>query len=167
MRGIVQCIHIYAQNHAGEFPPDLEALVAAGYGINKNMACPRTGRCYFLIPGAMGGEDANAPVLLEPPDSHSGGAHVAFADGRVILLASDEYARAAGGHLKTSKFLTSAEFDRKVNERLGLFRHRGQPSTALSSQPSSTRTATRPARAKRRFIWEDGRWSGEGEGSSP
>jgi len=150
MRCIIQGFQIYARENGGRFPPDLETLCSTGFGMNKNMACPTTGRCYLPIPDAMSSTDPNAPVLLESPNSHPGGSHVAFADGRVVLLRPDEYARVAGKRLKTSKFVTLREFDREVNERIGLFRRKGHASTGPSSRQAPTSSTAPPARATSR-----------------
>lgn len=94
MRGIVQGLIIYADNHEGQFPerdrwPD--DLIDEGY-INPEMLSPPLGGTYTLVtmPRDL---DASQMVLYENPDHFDTGVNVVFADTSAQHLPHAEFER--------------------------------------------------------------------------
>ncbi len=94
-RAIVTACLIYASNHDGAFPPDLQKLVDEGAIGAKVMRSPRDDRehiSYIYIPGLRNDSPPDTIVLYENPDI-GGGSAVGFADGHAEWMETAELKR--------------------------------------------------------------------------
>jgi competence protein ComGC len=93
LQGIAMGVEMYRTDHDGASPPDLNALVEAGWVSPDSLHCPsgRTKRgAYFYLPP---GDDA-APTTLVACDrkgSHADGRNAASLDGTVQWLTEQEF----------------------------------------------------------------------------
>ncbi len=94
MRGIVQGLIMYAQNHDEQFPPRdhwPQALIDADY-INPEVLTPPLGGEYTLVtmPRDL---DPSLLVLYENPEHFETGVNAVFADTSIQHLPHDEFHR--------------------------------------------------------------------------
>ena len=115
LRQIAQGVQIYANDHRGQFPPTVEALLVEGdltsdvfvcYATNDTRADGPTTRAIadqFAMPGHMSyvytgrGLDVRSPptavLAYEPPANHQTGGGVMFSDGHAEWLEATRLTR--------------------------------------------------------------------------
>jgi len=96
LKGIGTCCHIYAADHDGQFPQDLQTLLADGCITEKQLKSPKHKRgrpCYIYIAGQNADTSDPGNVLAhERRDLNRGeGVNVLFVDGRVEFLKMDAF----------------------------------------------------------------------------
>lgn len=95
LQAIGNACHIYANEHDGRFPADLDVLIREGAIAEGNLRCPsaaRNVRAYILIPAVPNDSNVRNVLAYESPDNHAGeGVSVLFADGRAEWMAIDAF----------------------------------------------------------------------------
>lgn len=90
VKAILTASIAYAGEHDGQFPPDLETLVAQGEITEKSLRSPRDKRdriSYIYVPGVTIKSATRTVVVYENPDiDPDGGGAAGFADGHVEWL---------------------------------------------------------------------------------
>jgi hypothetical protein len=95
VRGILVACQLYAGDHDGDYPPDLDMLVGSEDLPKKMLHSPRddgNGRSYIYVKGFTTSEPnlANKIVIYERPDIGNGeGSAVGFGDGRAEWVERD------------------------------------------------------------------------------
>lgn len=88
---------IYAHEHDGPFPPDLQTLVDEGSITSAQLKSPKhePGReCYVYVAGQNNGSDPGNVLAYERLDLNDGdGVNVLFVDGSVRFVPMDEFER--------------------------------------------------------------------------
>jgi hypothetical protein len=96
LRGIGQAVHIYANDHGDQFPPDLEALIALGMITRGMLVSPRDydeGVSYVYIPGQNQDDDPNNVLAFERIIDDEG-TNVLFLSGAVVWMSQENFEEA-------------------------------------------------------------------------
>lgn len=97
LKGIGTVCHIYAMDHDGEFPPDLESLVQDGSVMREQLNAPNDKRgrvSYVYLAGQTRDSDPRNVLAHEKREVNGGeGVNVLFADGHVEFLRMPEFER--------------------------------------------------------------------------
>ncbi|MFP4028093.1 MAG: H-X9-DG-CTERM domain-containing protein [Candidatus Brocadiia bacterium] len=108
LRQISMCCMMYANDHAGELPPDLKPETVKEYlGNNAEiLLCPASNKKYVYRKG-LGGQkiheiaNPSSVVLVhDAPESHKGGGNAAYVDGHVRWLSTEAFKRAINKPIK-------------------------------------------------------------------
>ncbi len=94
-RAIMAACHIYAANHDGVYPPDLETLIRLGSLSQKQLISPNSGsdeNAYIYIAGCDPENcDAGTVIVYENPRINMGeDIPVGFSDGHAALIAVED-----------------------------------------------------------------------------
>jgi len=105
MADLLMYCRMYAENHDGQWPKDLQAVVPyAGSADNLNLwllvnpAQPKRHPAYVYLPPAKRVKAGEAIVLYEIADQTEERINVGFADGTVKVMTKGQLDAALGGH---------------------------------------------------------------------
>lgn len=102
LRQIGLAMELYADGHAGNYPPNLDVLVKQGYVTTNVLVCPAAtsqsnGFSYTYIPVQSRRSDSGDILVYEPLTNHGGqSGNVVFVGGRVEHLTAAQHQAAIG-----------------------------------------------------------------------